>query len=95
MIDYKRLKVGDKLEVSGMIAVGKYRMGHEKEGQDIPPQVENGAVVEVVKTGVDNCTVKTDAGKELVFSQNKGAEKLSPATAETPPQATSPKQPAK
>jgi len=66
-----------------MIPVGKYRAGHEKEGQDIPPQVENGAVVEVVKTGVDNCTVKTKAGAELVFSQQRGAEKLSPAAAPT------------
>ena len=64
------------LIVSGMIAIGRYRAGHEKEGEPIPPAIENGTHVKVLTVDADSIQVATEQGKKLTFGGAVGARKL-------------------
>lgn len=65
------------LEVGGMLPLGRFRAGHEREGEPIPPKIANGTLMKVTAVDVDNVTLKTEDEKtEAVFSHSIGAQRL-------------------
>lgn len=80
MIEYKslaekqaKLAAGKNLilKVSGMASPGK-----DRDGEPLPPPVENGALVKVTKVHPDSVDVVTAAGKKLTFGHTHGANRL-------------------
>lgn len=61
MVNFKELKVGDKLEITGMGAPGFAKLGD---------------IVEVSKALDDRVYVKNDSGREVFFVLTCGAQRL-------------------
>jgi len=73
MIHYNRLKLGQALLVTGMVAVPRRRDG---EIELVPPVIGNGELVKVVTLGVDSVTVENAAGKQMTLAHGTGAQRL-------------------
>jgi hypothetical protein len=69
MIDYAKIKPGDKLRITGMGAPGFAKLGD---------------IVEVISTnGRTRCDVKREDGETASFALTCGAERLEPTTPTT------------
>ena len=70
MIHYNRVKKGDQLKVTGLVAL-----------KDAP--IKNGDIVTVEAVGPDSVTVKAGDAK-VTFAHGTGAQKLEPVAAQQP-----------
>ena len=64
------------LKITGMVSPGRYRAGHEKEGEVIPPKPANDTLVRVTEVGVDYVKVEDPDGNKFTFCHLVGASRL-------------------